>query len=142
MTFELAERTVLFAFEDGPLQGLEATFRVSLSLDEFFELNDLMEAATAKKAGMADLRSLIHRTAELGLRSWNLTRDGTPVPATADAFTSELDLGSATQLVRRYLGGIGAIADPFGQASRNGSTSGRKSRRRPAKQPGPSSSNG
>lgn len=140
MGYELPERTVLFAFEDGPLKGLEATFRVSLSFDEFFELQAAAEAASAKKAGLAEVRTFVHRVAELGLRSWNVTDHGEPVPATADAFVGRLDIRSATQLVYRYLGGIGLIADPFGPPSRSPATSGRKSRRSPSKRSAPSPS--
>jgi len=125
-TYQVPARTVLFSFEDGDLKGLEAVFRLNISLDAYFDLLTLAGVAGDRKAGLEAVRNLIRQVAEIGLVSWNLTDGGKPVPATAEAFTAHLPSASAARLVNRYLSEIGALSGPLVSPSANGAPSAKR----------------
>ena len=88
------------------------------------ELQGLFNALARKKAGLTEIRQLLHRVAEIGLREWDFTdADGEPLPATPENLTGALDFTSATVLVTRYLGGLGVVPPPLGRPSANGISS-------------------
>jgi len=143
MPFQLPERPATLIFEDGPLQGLEVEVRLAVPFDFYFELSAFMapeerngkhklsiEQQVAKaQASLNGTRTFMRRFAEMAVIGWNLVdRDGRPVPATPDAFTSHLDPLSFGALLGRYQAAIGGKPGPL----RLPSASGRTSKARPA----------
>jgi hypothetical protein len=123
MPFQLPERIATLVFEDGPLLGLELEVRLGVPFDFYFDLTELADRSTTED-GVAALRSLLHRFADVALVGWNLAdRDGKAVPCTPEAFTAHVDPVSGGAMLQRYMSAIGGVPDPLAKQSANGHTS-------------------
>ena len=124
MPYVLRDRIVTLVFDKGPLLGLEVQVRADISLNAYFELQDLLNKAIDKKTGLESLVALYQRFAELALVGWDMTDpDGKPVPATAETLNGRLPPRSGMDLVARYIRLIGGVPVPLRRPSRNGRTS-------------------
>jgi hypothetical protein len=135
LAYTVPVRTVELAFEDGDLAGLVVTLRANPSLDDYFTLVELAEAAASAK-GLEPIRVLLRGVADVGLVGWNLENGQGPVAATPENFTSHLPPREGMLLVKRYISEIGGLPGPLPTPSGNG----KRSAKRPASRRRPSSS--
>ena len=55
MPYVLRDRIVTLVFDKGPLLGLEVQVRADISLNAYFELQDLLNKAIDRKTGLESL---------------------------------------------------------------------------------------
>ena len=107
-------------FEKRP--GLEI-LAGSLSVAEFLDIASLADKVQADKTDAASAGKMFAMFAA-ALDSWNLTRKGEPVPATA-AGVHSLDLDFALELIMAWMEAIGSVGEssPLANGSRSGASS-------------------
>lgn len=122
--FEWPTETATIEFgADHKLHGLEIEVRLNVPLDYYFKILGFEELLDGD---VREFLPLLHEFAEKCLVSWNLEKAGKPVPATADAFTSLIDLNTGTQILGQWIALIGRVPDPLAPRSASGATSGVK----------------
>lgn len=119
MGYEVGDETIFVLQFGDKFDGLEIK-AASLTFGELLDLGDQPDRVRAG-AGLAEVRDLV---AQFGkrLRSWNLTRNGQPIPVSTEEL---LALGPrlAMSAVLAWCNGMVDVDDDLGK----GSTSGRPS---------------
>jgi len=119
--FEAPETAYKLNFAGTELDGLEVTVR-ELSIGDFLKLTTLAGAAE-DPAAAAQGADEMFRTLAGALVSWNLERDGEPVPTTYDGVTS-YGLGFMMKIVSAWLSAMSDVTPPLPGGSSSGATSG------------------
>lgn len=140
MAYEVPDPRVDFEFDDGPFKGAVINASVALSPAAYFGVRQWLEQFSA-----GDVDGLVNAAREvseafirLGRPTWNLTRDGEPIPATVEGMLS-LDLRLIFAIVSEWVGQFGQAPLPSSEASSNGSRSARRAKKRRGSTAGSSS---
>lgn len=112
--FELAPKIYKLKFEDYP--GLEVSAREP-STGKLLELQELGDEAST----VTDVRKLFREFAEF-LVSWNVTRDGEPVPADYDGLLS-MGAGFVRKLTDGFIDAVTGVAPNLGKGLSSGAPS-------------------
>ena len=115
MGYEYAPPTYKLVFEDHP--GLEVKAR-SVELGDYLDFIDILEQGGFTKE---NVRGLFEKFAGF-LVSWNLERDGEPVPLTADALY-RLDIKFVREIIDGWREGMEGVEAPLEQSSDDGQPS-------------------
>ena len=103
-------------FSETAYAGLEVTMD-AVSLGDLLDIQDLAEQASAGSAA----RQLLSRFAA-ALESWNVTRDGRPVPPTLEGVLSQ-DAAFVLAVVQAWQQGMAAAPPPLPGGSPSGGSS-------------------
>lgn len=125
--FEPERTTYRIRFEPGhAYHGLEVAVR-SASLGKFLEIAELAELADQFKGGdirpsdVKRIRPLFDTFASCVV-SWNLLRDGKPLPITAESILDQ-DMGLAMTLIEKWMEAVAAVPAPLSSPSSGGKPS-------------------
>ena len=131
MGFEIPEPRVDFEFADGPLQGVTVNAGVSLSPAVYFGLKQWLETKNDLDidARMAADRIVAELFIEHARPTWNLTRNGIPVPPNVDEMV-RFDDRVLRLLVEEWIGQFGRVPLPLPAASPTGSRAARRASKR------------
>ena len=110
-THEVVSKTYVIVVDDGPDAGAVARFREP-GVGSFAGLMDLRDDSDV------DPEPLFTFVADY-LVSWNLTRDGAPIPATAEGVRS-LSAALFAKFLDLWMEAIGGADAPLGSPSPNG----------------------
>lgn len=106
-------------FAEDRYQGLRVTVR-SCSIADYFAFLDMLDAPTR---GYEAVQEMFAHFAPY-LVSWNLTtRDGEPLPTTAEALTTTVDRKLAQAIVKTWVRSVMEVDGPLDDSSTNGEPS-------------------
>jgi hypothetical protein len=120
MGFEAPQKAYRLNFAETGLAGLEVTAG-SLPLGEFLKVSELA-AAKDDPQGAANSAKQLFETFAGSLLSWNLTRDGEPVPATYDGILGQ-DLDFMMKIVLAWVSAMADVDTPLPNGSSGGAAS-------------------
>lgn len=115
MTFEV-ETDARLIFPDGKYEGAEVFARISLSIGEYFDVLAVRNAEIEEPRRYAED---MMRTFAPYLVSWNLTKNGEPVPCDFDGLWS-IDRELAKQMCIAWQRAVEGLPGPLGQPSSGG----------------------
>jgi hypothetical protein len=121
MGFEPPRTVLKLVFEAPELEGLEVRMYVP-SLGEFERLTG-MAGELAEVVAEGDLTSeqakevmSLYDTVAEYMKSWNVTRNGEPVPTTMEGFRTQ-EVGFLNTIVTSWLGAVGDVDAPLASGS-------------------------
>lgn len=107
-------------FSDTAYAGLEVTMD-AITLGDLLDIQDLVERTAAGEAAGEAARELVARFAA-ALESWNVTKNGEPVPATYEGALSQ-DAAFIMAIVQSWQGGMAEAPPPLPGGSPSGGSS-------------------
>lgn len=114
--FKVQAPTKTLTFEDTRWPEVEVVVRLSMSLEQFLEMQGLM--------ANNDWGPVLITFGDRCLVSWNLADvDGNPYPATGKGMAQVPDIVLAMEIINKALLAITEVPAPLGQPSGDGSTS-------------------
>lgn len=120
MGFEVESTVAKLVFPDGRYAGAEVFARCSLSIGEYFDFLAVRDSdADDEAGGVRGYVEAMYRAFTPYLESWNLTKEGEPVPCDFDGLWS-LDRELSRQIIRAWQRAIDEVPDPLGQPSSGG----------------------
>lgn len=122
--FRLPERIVTLFFEDGPYAGLEVDVSLTAPQAIFWKMAEWADLNA--EDGNLTIEDVRGQMLLFGgqVRSWNLQApDGTPIPATAEAFADQLDQVTQWFLIARWLSAVRKPPVPLSPRPRKRRTS-------------------
>jgi hypothetical protein len=118
--FEAPQKAYRLNFAETDLAGLEVTAG-SLPLGEFLKVSELA-ATKDDPQGAAASAAQLFATFAGSLMSWNLTRDGEPVPATYEGILGQ-DLDFMMKIVLAWVSAMADVDTPLLNGSNSGADS-------------------
>lgn len=123
--WELPEARATLVLDTPPYAGAEIECRLSLTPGTYFGVRQWLGQVGSSDGPnrtddvMTASQEVGKLFAQYGLVSWNLTRNGEPIPATVEGVLS-LDIRLIMEIAATWLGSIGTVPVPLPEASTPG----------------------
>lgn len=120
--FEIGGHTVVLEFADGtPLAGAEVRASLDVPIRDYLAMQRAMLAADGD-TGMESFEAAYHLFGETALISWNLARNGEPIPANGDGVLM-LPFPAANACLQAWVAAVSGAGGNSGAVSVSGDTS-------------------
>lgn len=132
MGYDVPDPRVDFVFDDGPFAGATMNASVALSPNAYFGIRQwLGQLGTGQDTDslMAAAQEVARLFVQHARPTWNLQRDGEPIPPTVEGLLS-LDLRLLWAIVNEWVGQFGKAPLPLPGASPTGNRAARRTSKR------------
>ena len=113
MGFEVPRRTIRLVFDDEEMAGAEVVCR-STSVQVYLDLLRVQSAAS-----LDEIEGFVRRFGDEIIESWNLTRDGEPLPADGATLTT-LEPATFRLMFQAWVQGMSGVSGPLAAPSPGG----------------------
>lgn len=125
MGFEIGGQTALLIFEEGTsLAGAEVRVSLDMSVRDFLALQRAVSGISQATLGDDQIEALegaFETFGRLALKSWNLERDGEPIPATGEGMLM-LPFKAANEVFAAWGSAISDVSPNLSAVSANGAS--------------------